>query len=83
MSLLIQQSVNNMAWCLNKNLAADFIKKLKNGEINPEELADMTSLQRRTFFADFLGVDNAKQVNALFESKLLLKDQKAGMITWG
>jgi len=71
-----------MPFCLNRNLAGDFIKKLKNGEINPDELAKMTSKERRAFFAGFLGDDNAKQVNALFESKLLLKNQKQGMITW-
>ena len=71
-----------MAWCLNKNLAKDFVEKLKSGEINPEKLAGMTSKQRRAFFAKSLGEENAKKVNALFESKLLLKNQKAGMITW-
>ena len=71
-----------MTWCLNKNLANDFLEKLKNGEIDPDKLITMTSTQRRNFFAEFLGIENAKNVNALFESKLLLKNQKQGIITW-
>lgn len=69
-------------FCLVKPLADLFKQKLKNGEIDPQKLADMSSEERHKFFADFLGEDNAKQVNSLFESKLLLKNQKAGMITW-
>lgn len=69
-------------FCLIKPLADLFKQKLKNGEIDPQKLADMSSEERHKFFADFLGEDNAKQVNSLFESKLLLKNQKAGMITW-
>lgn len=70
------------AFCLTKDLAKTFRKKLKDGEIDPGKLARMSSSERRAFFIDFLGEDNAKNVNALFESKLLLKNQKVGMITW-
>ena len=70
-----------MAWCLIPKQAEKFISKLKSGEINPTELANMTSAERREFFNQF-GEENAKNINALFESKLLLKNQKAGMITW-
>jgi len=70
-----------MAWCLIKKEADAFLTKLKSGEINPAKLADMTSVERREFFKQF-GEGNAKNINALFESKLLLKNQKAGMITW-
>lgn len=69
-------------FCLVKPLADLFKQKLKSGEIDPQKLADMSSEERHKFFADFLGEDNAKQVNSLFESKMLLKNQKAGMITW-
>lgn len=71
-----------MAWCLNKNLSTEFLRKLKSGELNPDELSTMTSAERNALFSGFLGEDNAKEVNALFESKLLLKNQKQGMITW-
>lgn len=69
-------------YCLTKPLANLFKEKLKSGEINPEKLAAMTSIERHNFFKDFLGEENAKNVNSLFESKLLLKSQKTGMINW-
>jgi len=71
-----------MAWCLIKKQSNKFIDKIKSGEINPDKLSNMTSKERREFFIKDFGEDNAKQINALFESKLLLKNQKAGMITW-
>jgi len=69
-------------FCLVKKHADEFLKKIKNGEINPEKLSKMTSKERRVFFTKMFNEDVAKNVNALFESKLLLKNQKAGMITW-
>lgn len=71
-----------MSFCLPKFAADTFKEKLKAGEINPGQLADMTSQERHDFFKGFLGEENAKQTNALFESKLLLKDQQAGIIRW-
>lgn len=71
-----------MAFCLTKPLQEKFLAKVKDGTINPEELAMMSSAARRAFFAKIIGLDNAKQVNALFESKLLLKSQKRGMVNW-
>lgn len=71
-----------MAFCLPTNLVKEFIERLKSGEIEPGKLTEMTSAERRTFFSEFLGEQNAKQVNALFESKLLLKNQQTGMINW-
>lgn len=71
-----------MSYCLIPKLADEFKQRLTNGEIDPFELAKATSEERRQFFAEFLGETNAKNVNALFESKLLLKNQQAGFITW-
>ena len=71
-----------MAFCLTKDLTTIFLQKLKSGEIDPAKLSDMTSEERNAFFSDFLGKENALAVNSLFESKLLLKNQKMGMITW-
>jgi hypothetical protein len=71
-----------MAFCLNKGLAAKFKKSLKTGEINPGVLVELNSEERRAFFDKMLGKENGKDVNALFESKLLLKNQVKGMITW-
>ena len=71
-----------MISCLPKHVVDIFLKKLKAGEINPEQLADMSSKERNTFFASFLGKENAAKVNASFESKLLLKNQQLGIINW-
>jgi hypothetical protein len=71
-----------MAYCLPKHLTSKFIEKLKDGSITPEKLSDMSSQQRRDFFTEFLGEHNAREVNILLESKLILKDQQRGIITW-
>ena len=42
----------------------------------------MSSEERNAFLSKIVGRDNALQVNSLFESKLLLKNQKAGYISW-
>lgn len=68
--------------CLPKSLVETVRGKLKTGEVSPEKLTEMTSDERHAFFKDFLGEVNAKNVNALFESKLLLKNQQTGIINW-
>jgi len=69
-------------YCLPSNLANKFIEKLKDGSIDPANLAEMSSEGRRTFFQTFMGEIHSKYTNSLFESKLLLKNQQQGMITW-
>jgi len=71
-----------MAYCLIPSLAEKFKKALVSGEINPEKLAEMTSTERRKALEKFVGKEESKNVNALFESKLLLKRQQQGFITW-
>lgn len=71
-----------MAFCLLPRYVQAFKEGLKSGEINPEELSSMDSDARREFLAKYVGELNAQQTNALFESKLLLKNQQQGMITW-
>lgn len=71
-----------MSFCLPKEFANKFIDALKSGKIKPEELIDMTSAERRSFLEPIVGKENVKEVNALLESKLLLKDQKKGLVTW-
>lgn len=68
-------------FCLIPQQVQQFKQALKNGEIDPFKMADMTSSERRTFLSKYVG-DNAQQVNALFESKLLLKNQVIGYKTW-
>lgn len=70
------------AWCLLPEHVDRFKKGLKDREIDPVKLAALDSVARRDFFESFVGKENAQEVNALFESKLLLKNQKAGFISW-
>lgn len=70
------------SYCLLPKYADDFKARLKDGRIDPKKLAEMSSKERHTFFEEFLGKHNAKNVNALFESKMLLKNQQAGFISW-
>ena len=69
-------------FCLIKQQADNFRQALRGGAIDPTLLALMTSAERRAELAKYVGRENAQQVNALFESKLLLKNQQAGMIAW-
>lgn len=70
-------------FCLTSDKADQFKNALVSGKINVEELIDASSSKRREVFKNFFGKDEiAKEVNALFESKLLLKNQKRGLVTW-
>jgi len=71
-----------MAFCLLPSIAEKFLEKVKAGEINPEKLMGMTSKGRREYFSTFMPEEAAKSVNALFESKILLKHQQEGIISW-
>jgi len=69
--------------CLPPKLINKFKQSLKDGEINPFELSEMSSQERRDFFKGILGGEvEAKWANAQFESKLLLKNQEQGFQTW-
>lgn len=68
-------------FCLIPADATKFLDAIRNGQIDPEKLANMTSEERRTFFEGIVG-ESAKEVNALFESKLLLKNQQVGFASW-
>ncbi len=70
-----------MAFCLPKEIANKFKEALVSGKIDPAKLSEMDSASRHEFFSKIVG-ENARDVNALFESKLLLKNQQAGMINW-
>lgn len=71
-----------MAYCIPKIQAAKFIKYLREGKITPDKLVAMSSEERRNLFSEIVGKDDAKEMNAALESKLILKDQKRGMVTW-
>lgn len=69
-------------FCLPPTEVDKFTEKLKDGSIDPAKLADMTSAERHDFFSKITGEMNAKGVNALFESKMLLKNQKYAYVSW-
>lgn len=69
-------------YCLVGNLAKEFKQKLKSGEIDPEKLSRMTSTQRNEFFKSFLGEENAKNVNSLFETTILANNRWAALEKW-
>ena len=71
-----------MSFCIPKHLVDAFLQDIKSGKVTPDKLNKMTSEQRRGFFEKQFGKFNAPKVNALFESKLLLKNQQRGMVTW-
>lgn len=70
------------AWCLPRNLSSAFLDAIKDGRFSPEKLMAMSSAERRAAFAEIIGPENAHEVNAQFESKMLLKDQKKGLVSW-
>jgi hypothetical protein len=65
-----------MAWCLLPHLA----EKLKS--LNPKELAELSPDKRRQRLSEIVGEENAANVNAHFESRTLLKNQKLAMENW-
>ena len=71
-----------MAFCLPIEEANKIKEAIRSGKLSPEKLNEMTSQERRNFLANFIGKENAKEVNLLFEKKLLLKNQERAMSDW-
>ncbi len=71
-----------MAWCLPRDKAEAFKQALITGKINPQNLIEMTTQERREFLAQIVGARDAAHVNALYESKLLNKNYIQGVISW-
>ena len=68
--------------CIPKYVVNEFLAKIKSGEITPAMLMGMTSDERVKTFEDVFGMENAKDINYLFEQKMILKNQVKGMINW-
>lgn len=70
-----------VAYCLPRSFVAKFIKESGNGgSIEPSKLYNMDSPTRRAALAKVLGDEtHAKEVNALFEEKVLLPAYKYGV----
>ncbi len=70
-----------MAFCLTAEGVKKFREGLKDGTIGAN-LFDMTPTARHGLFAGKFGEGAAKEINALFESKLRLQDQIRGFETF-
>jgi len=69
-------------FCIPPKQVLALKKALKNGELDPTKLAEMTSKERRVLFQKSVSEGLAKRINSEFETKLLLKNQQAGFINW-
>ena len=68
--------------CLTKDTSKRFLDAIRRGEISPEKLIGITSRERQALLGKVVGEENVPWVNAALESKILLKDQKRGMVSW-
>ena len=71
-----------MSFCLVAQTVEKFKQAIKDGSLDPIKMSEMTSEDRHALLGKFVDEGTAKEVNALYESKLLLKDQQAGIIRW-
>jgi len=69
-------------FCLPPQEAEKLKKAFKDGKISPDKLVEMTSTERRELFDKYLSAESAKEVNLLFEKKLLLVNQEKAMYDW-
>lgn len=70
------------SFCLIPKYADELRERFASGALDVDALARMSSADRRAALADIIGDANAQHVNAAFESKLLLQNQKRGLETW-
>lgn len=71
-----------MNWCLPPQLTEKFKSAILSGKIDPMNLAEMSSAERRALFERELGTENAEPINTEFERKLLLKNRQQGYVSW-
>ncbi len=72
-------TVNN--FCLLPDKVDQFKKALKQKEIKVSDLLHLSTEERIGLLREYAG-DNAENVNALFESKLVLKNRMIGIKNW-
>lgn len=68
--------------CLLPSEIDKFTQDIASGKIVPEDLANLSSAERRAILVKSVGEDSAQLVNSLFESKMLLKNQKTAYVNW-
>lgn len=62
-------------YCLIKSEVEKLKRAIADGTLNPAKLSEMSSAESLAFLETILSPENAKQVNLLYEKKLLLKKQ--------
>jgi len=70
-----------MAWCLTKQAESNLRKALRK-DGNPQKMVDRGTDGRLIFFTKYVGGENAKRLNYLFETKMLLKSQQRGFVSF-
>lgn len=68
--------------CLTRETTEKFMQAIRSGEISPENLIGKSSKERQALLGNIVGTENVQWVNAALESKILLKDQQRGMVSW-
>lgn len=69
-------------FCLLPQYVDDLKARFASGALDVDALARLSSAERRAALAEIIGEANAQHVNAAFESKLLLANQRRGLETW-
>jgi hypothetical protein len=69
--------------CIPKKYATILLSKIADGTLDPHKMKDWSDTKRREFFQSFTDEKTAREMNALFESKLLMKNQEQGFASWG
>lgn len=70
------------SFCLPRKYIKAFEDAVDEGTLDPHNLAKLSSAERREAFTQILGPDVAKEVNTLFEEKMLKPNQARAFEEW-
>lgn len=70
-----------MSICLLPEKVAEFRQALKDKDIKISDLLNMSTEERTNLLSEYAGT-NAKDINTLFEEKLVLKNRMLGIQNW-
>lgn len=71
-----------MPFCLPKEASKKLLEALRTGKITPDDIGPLvSSTDRRAFLEKIVGPDHIHELNAMLESKLILKDWQRGMVS--
>jgi hypothetical protein len=68
--------------CIRKEQIDQFKKALKGKDVDVFKLVRMSTEERTALLEKYVGKDNVKAVNTLFEEKLILKNKLQGIKNW-